>query len=56
VTKEDFDRTDLDQFTLGTKRTFEQWKNFSGIDPLAKFVSSVAIQFNNCKELEFVPY
>ncbi|KAF1793155.1 Alpha/Beta hydrolase fold [Phytophthora cactorum] len=48
VTKEDFDRTDLDKFTLGTKRTFEQWKNFSGIDPLAKFVSNTATQFNNC--------
>eukprot|EP00644_Phytophthora_capsici_P001598 jgi/Phyca11/131769/e_gw1.112.70.1 len=56
VTKDDYDRTDLEKFTLGNKRTFEQWKNFSGIDPLAKFISSEAIQFNNCRELEYVPY
>uniref|UniRef100_H3H1B0 BD-FAE-like domain-containing protein n=1 Tax=Phytophthora ramorum TaxID=164328 RepID=H3H1B0_PHYRM len=51
VTKQDFDRTDLDKFTLGTKRTFEQWRNFSGIDPLAKYISSDVTQFNNCREL-----
>lgn len=56
VTAEDFDRTDIEKFQLGTKRTFEQWKNFSGIDPLAPFVASDAIQFNNCRELEYVPY
>ncbi|KAL7689402.1 putative alpha/beta hydrolase-3, glycosyltransferase, GlcNAc, nucleotide-diphospho-sugar transferase [Plasmopara halstedii] len=52
VTKEDFDRTDLKNFSLGTKRTFQQWKNFSGIDPLAKFISSNISQFDNCRELE----
>lgn len=56
VSKDDFDHTDLDKYTLGTKRTFEQWKKFSGIDPLAEFVSSEATQFSNCGELEYVPY
>jgi hypothetical protein len=56
VTKEDFDRTDIDKFKLGTKRTFEQWKKFSGIDPLAKYISKDAEQFQNCGELTYVPY
>ncbi|CAI5729185.1 unnamed protein product [Hyaloperonospora brassicae] len=56
VTKEDFDHTDLEKFALGTKRTLEQWKEFSGIDPLAKFVSPDDAQFDNCKQLEYVPY
>lgn len=56
VTAEDFDRTDIDQFKLGTKRTFAQWQAFSGIDPLAKYIGPQAEQFNNCKELEYVPY
>ncbi|KAI9916252.1 hypothetical protein PsorP6_017892 [Peronosclerospora sorghi] len=56
VTKEDFDRTDLEKFSLGTKRTFQQWKNFSAIDPLAKFISTDVSQFNNCRELKYVPY
>lgn len=56
ITAEDFDRTDLDKFKLGTKRTFEQWIKFSGIDPLAKFVGTNVEQFRNCGELEYVPY
>uniref|UniRef100_A0AAV1TU46 Uncharacterized protein n=1 Tax=Peronospora matthiolae TaxID=2874970 RepID=A0AAV1TU46_9STRA len=57
VTEEDFDHTDLEKFTLGTKRTLEQWKKFSGIDPLAEFISAEAIQFDNCaQQLEYVPY
>ena len=56
VTKADFDPTDLQNFTLGTKRTFEQWKTFSGIDPLAKFISAHVDQFDNCHHLEYVPY
>jgi hypothetical protein len=56
VTAEDFDRTDLDQFRLGTKRTMEQWIKFSGIDPLAEYVGTDVAQFNNCEELEYVPY
>jgi hypothetical protein len=56
VTAEDFDRTDIDKFKLGTKRTFEQWKEFSGIDPTAKFVGKGVDQFHNCKELKLVPF
>lgn len=56
VTKEDFDRTDLDQFLIGNKRTMAQWQEFTRIDPLAAYVSSDAEQFNNCRELEYVPY
>ena len=56
VKKEDFDHTDLEKFGLGTKRTLEQWKEFSGIDPLAKFVSPDDAQFDNCRQLEYVPY
>ncbi|RLN38271.1 hypothetical protein BBJ28_00021200 [Nothophytophthora sp. Chile5] len=56
VTAEDFDRTDLEKFALGTKRTFAQWQNFSGINPLAEFVGSEVSQFKNCGKLEYVPY
>jgi hypothetical protein len=56
VTKEDFDRTELDKFKLGNKRTFAQWIKFSGIDPLAKYIGTDVEQFQNCGELEFVPY
>ncbi|TDH72556.1 hypothetical protein CCR75_003673 [Bremia lactucae] len=56
VSKEDFDRTNLAMFTLGTKRTFEQWKNFSGIDPSAEFIAHNASQFDNCRELQYVSY
>lgn len=56
ITKEDFDRTDLDKFKLGTKRTFAQWTKFSGIDPLAKYIGTDVEQFHNCGELDFVPY
>lgn len=56
VTAEDFDRTDLARFRLGTKRSFAQWQQFSGIDPLAKFVGTNVEQFRNCGELQYVPY
>ncbi|KAJ0403153.1 hypothetical protein ATCC90586_010200 [Pythium insidiosum] len=56
VTAEDFDRTDIEKFKLGNKRTFKQWMKFSGIDPYAKYVGKDAEQFNNCGVLEYVPY
>lgn len=56
VTKEDFDKTEIDKFTIGTKRTMEQWKAFSGIDPLAPFQGTNVEQFNNCRELDYVPF
>ena len=56
ITKEDFDHTDQEEFGLGTKRTTEQWKEFSGIDHLAKFISPDDAQFDNCKQLEYVPF
>ncbi|CAI5714495.1 unnamed protein product [Hyaloperonospora brassicae] len=55
VTKEDFGCIDLEKFGLGTKRTLEQWEEFSGIDPRAKFVSPGDSRFENCKQLEYVP-
>nr|CCA18910.1 conserved hypothetical protein [Albugo laibachii Nc14] len=55
VTKMDFDLTRIEEFTLGRKRTFEQWKNFTGIDPLAPY-AKMTPQFDNCRELEYVPY
>lgn len=56
VTKQDFDRTELDKFKLGTKRTMAQWIKFSGIDPLAKYIGTDVEQFKNCGILEYVPY
>ena len=54
VKKEDFDHTDLEKFGLGTKRTLEQWKEFSGTNPLAKFVSPDDAQFDNYKQIMYV--
>jgi hypothetical protein len=56
VSSEAYDHTDIHKYALGTKRTFAQWQNFSGIDPQAKFANGVAIQFENCGELTYVPY
>jgi hypothetical protein len=56
VSREDFDKTELENFTLGKKRTLEQWQNFSGINPLASFVGSESEQFKNCGELELVSF
>ncbi|KAH9106562.1 hypothetical protein AeMF1_017863 [Aphanomyces euteiches] len=56
VTVDDYDKTDFDKFRIGTKRTMDQFKEFSGIDPLAPFAGDKADQqFNNCKELKYVP-
>ena len=55
VKKEDFDHTDLEKFGLGTKRTLKHWKELSGIDPLTKFASPGDAQFDNYKQLEYVP-
>lgn len=56
VTAEDFDRTDIEKFQIGNKRTMEQWIKFSGIDPLAEYIGPDVTQFKNCGELEYVPY
>ncbi|EQC36131.1 hypothetical protein SDRG_06247 [Saprolegnia diclina VS20] len=55
-TEDDFDHTDIDAFKLGSKRTFAQWIEFSGIDPNAAYVGKEDNQFDNCKELTYVPY
>ncbi|CAK4465781.1 unnamed protein product [Aphanomyces euteiches] len=57
-TLDDYDRTDLHKFTLGTKRSFEQFKKFSGIDPDASWIEDNEHQFDVCppKELKYVPY
>ena len=54
VSIQDFDMTDIQNFTLGKERTFEQWKKFSGIDPLAPFASEEDNQFNSCGELQLI--
>lgn len=56
ISQPDVDDTDLDKFSLGNVRTFEQWKVFSGIDPLAPFDPTTDRQFDNCKLLELVKY
>lgn len=56
VSSNDVDTTDLEKFSLGNVRSFEQWKQFSGIDPTAPFTPSNDKQFNNCRKLELVPY
>ncbi|KAH9158271.1 hypothetical protein LEN26_003087, partial [Aphanomyces euteiches] len=53
---DDFDHTDLDKFQLGTKRTFAQWLAFTGIDPYAPYQGTDVKQFDNCRELELIPY
>ncbi|KAG9398655.1 hypothetical protein AC1031_014437 [Aphanomyces cochlioides] len=53
---DDFDHTDLDKFQLGTKRTFAQWLAFTGIDPYAPYQGTDVNQFDNCRELELIPY
>ncbi|KAG9415910.1 hypothetical protein AC1031_000296 [Aphanomyces cochlioides] len=54
TTSDDYDATDIHLFSLGTKRTFKQFQNFSGIDPLAAYAGTKGNQFNNCRLLEFV--
>lgn len=54
VSISDVDMTEIEKFSLGTKRTFEQWKEFSKIDPLAPFDSTTERQFENCDELQLV--
>ncbi|KDO28303.1 hypothetical protein SPRG_06353 [Saprolegnia parasitica CBS 223.65] len=56
TTSDDYDKTDIDKFGLGTKRTFEQFRAFSGIDPTAAYYKDNYAQFNNCRDLEYVPY
>ncbi|OQR96008.1 hypothetical protein THRCLA_07403 [Thraustotheca clavata] len=55
-TVDDFDHTDIEQFRLGNKRTFEQWKEFTKIDPNAPYLGKEDTQFDNCQELTLVPY
>ncbi|RHZ38734.1 hypothetical protein DYB26_005353 [Aphanomyces astaci] len=58
TTKDDYDKTDLDKFSLGTKRTMEQFIAFSGINPTASWIEDNEHQFDVCppKELHYVPY
>ncbi|KAF0695803.1 Aste57867_13400 [Aphanomyces stellatus] len=53
---DDFDRTEMNQFQLGTKRTLEQWHAFSKIDPNAEYIGDNVVQFDNCGDLDLVPY
>ena len=57
VSKDDVDLTEMEKFSLGTNRTFEQWKTFSGIDPSAPFLEGGkdGEQFNTCHDLSLVP-
>ncbi|KAF0715233.1 hypothetical protein As57867_003488, partial [Aphanomyces stellatus] len=58
ASSDDYDRTDLAKFSIGTKRTMEQYKAFSGIDPLAAWIEDNEHQFDRCPphELSYVPY
>lgn len=56
ISKQDVDMTEIESFGLGKKRSFEQWKKFSKIDPLAPFDEATERQFENCGPLELVPY
>lgn len=56
VTKMDFELTRIEDFTLGRKRTFEQWKNFTGIDPSVRYSMQRMPHFDNCHDLDYVPY
>ncbi|KAF0716621.1 hypothetical protein As57867_002743, partial [Aphanomyces stellatus] len=46
ASSDDYDRTDLAKFSIGTKRTMEQYKAFSGIDPLAAWIEDNEHQFD----------
>ncbi|KAF0688786.1 Aste57867_19645 [Aphanomyces stellatus] len=57
-TRDDFDKTELDKFSIGTKRTMAQFIAFTGIDPTAAWIKNNEHQFDVCppKELKFVPF
>jgi hypothetical protein len=52
VSSQDFDATEMEMYGLGTKRTFAQWTQFTGMDP-ATYVKK---EFDNCGELRLVPF
>ncbi|EQC39000.1 hypothetical protein SDRG_03953 [Saprolegnia diclina VS20] len=51
-----YDIQDIELYSLGTKRTMEQFIAFSSIDPSAAYKNGDDLQFDNCHELEYVPY
>ncbi|CAK4147942.1 unnamed protein product [Aphanomyces euteiches] len=55
VTADDYDKTDFDNFRVGTKRTMNQFIDFSGINPLAPYKGTSTDQFVNCGEHKYVP-
>ncbi|KAF0713281.1 hypothetical protein As57867_004411, partial [Aphanomyces stellatus] len=55
ITVDDYDRTDFEKFTVGTKRTMNQFIDFSGINPLAPHKGTSTDQFVNCGDLKYVP-
>jgi hypothetical protein len=56
VSVDDFDHAELAKYGLGKKRSFAQWKQFSGIDPEAPWTNKTRSQFQNCGELQLVAY
>ncbi|OQR96832.1 hypothetical protein THRCLA_07154 [Thraustotheca clavata] len=56
TTSEEYFDQDMEKFSLGTKRTMAQFIKFSGIDPAAPYDNGNDYQFDNCHELEYVPY
>ncbi|RHY81728.1 hypothetical protein DYB35_012531, partial [Aphanomyces astaci] len=52
---DDYDKTDMDKFMVGTKRTMNQFIEFSGINPLAPHQGTSTDQFVNCGDLTYVP-
>ncbi len=55
ITSDDYDKTDFHKFTVGKKRTMNQFIDFSGINPLAPYKGTSTDQFAHCKDLEYVP-
>ncbi|OQS01498.1 hypothetical protein ACHHYP_00699 [Achlya hypogyna] len=47
---------DIEKFSLGTKRTMAQFIEFSSINPAAPYDNANDYQFDNCHELQYVPY
>ncbi|CAK4693850.1 unnamed protein product [Aphanomyces euteiches] len=58
TSSDDYDTTELTKFSVGSKRTMAQFKEFSGIDPTASWIEDNEHQFDVCppKELKHVPF
>ncbi|ETV95285.1 hypothetical protein H310_11186 [Aphanomyces invadans] len=55
TSSDDYDKTEIEKFMVGTKRTMAQFIEFSGINPLAPYEGTSTNQFVNCGDLAYVP-